>query len=218
MNKQKDKTNAARKKRKNSVELSKIVYSNFTSGRYKLMKTYIKTSVIIASLLLASCVNQNTIISENLMPTTNACAKLSLLEKAYHNDFKDLKEIKVKGRVSNMWRAKYQLFGENCQVFTWGGDQHNYSCRLVAPDEESARTYYQNAKTITQECLGETWNLEESKRARDDGMKTTFTKRVTSEEEKVTFSTHLVSTPGVFSSTWTIYYYVGNSKPPQKNH
>jgi len=179
------------------------------------MKSYTKFTLILSSILLASCVNQNTKIAANIMPTTNACTKLDLLKSAYYTDFESLKEIKTSGRASNIWRAKYQLFGEKCQVFSWGGKQHTYSCRLVAPDEKTAQKYYQSAKKITQECLGEKWLLEESNRAHDDGMKTSFTNHGAKPSEKVTFSTHLVPSSGVFSTTWTIFYYVGNSSQPK---
>lgn len=148
------------------------------------------------------------------MPTTNPCIKLDLLKKAYYDDFAQLKEIKVGSRGSNIWRAKYQLFGENCQVFSWGGKQHNYSCRLVAPDEETAQKYYQGAKRVTQECLGEEWKIEESPRKHDEGMKAIFTNHDAIPSKKVSFSTHLVPSSGIFSTTWTIYYYVGNSTEP----
>jgi len=181
------------------------------------MKTVTKYTLIFSSILLASCVNQNTKIAKNIMPTTNPCTKLDLLKSAYYDDFSQLKEIKVGGRVSNIWRAKYQLFGENCQVFSWGGQQHSYSCRLVAPDEETAQSYYQSAKKISQECLGDEWQLEENKRNHDNGIKASFTNHNAKPSEKVTFSTHLVPTSGLFSTTWTIYYYVGNTTQPTKN-
>ena len=150
------------------------------------------------------------------MPTTNACAKLELLKNAYHDDFTQLKEIKVGARVTNIWKAKYQLFGENCQVFSWGGEQHTYSCSLVAPDEVTAQRFYQSAKKVTKECLGDTWKLEETSRKHDAGMKTSFTNNDAEPNQKVEFSTHLVPTSGLFSTTWTLFYYVGNTKQPQK--
>tara|TARA_B100000809_G_scaffold75606_1_gene73315 strand:+ start:190 stop:732 length:543 start_codon:yes stop_codon:yes gene_type:complete len=180
------------------------------------MKSYTKYTLILSSIFLASCVNQNIKIANNIMPTTNACAKLELLKTAYNDDFTQLKEIKVGGRVSNSWKAKYQLFGENCQVFSWGEKQHTYSCSLIAPDEETAKRYYQGAKKVTQECLGEKWTLEENERVHDDGMKTSFTNYDDKSSEKVTFSTHLVPTSGVFSTTWAIFYYVGNISQPKK--
>ena len=181
------------------------------------MKTSAKLTLILTSILLTSCVNQNTKISAHIMPTSNACTKLNLLKSAYYDDFKQLKEVQIKNRTSQIWKAKYQLFGENCQVFSWGGKQHTYSCRLVAPDEEAAQSYYLNAKKITQQCLGDEWQLEESSRRYDEGMKASFTNHNAKPSEKVTFSTHLVPTPGLFSTTWTIYYYVGNiTKPTNK--
>ncbi len=181
------------------------------------METVTKYPLILSSLLLASCVNQNTAITANLMPTTNPCAKLELLKSAYYDDFTQLKEIRIDGRVSNSWKVKYQLFGKNCQVFSWGGKQHTYSCSLVAPNEETAQNYYQGAKKVTQECLGETWALEESSRKYDDGMKASFTNNDAKSSDKVTFTTHLVPTSGLFSTTWTIYYYVGNPSQPSNN-
>ncbi len=182
------------------------------------MKKYTNLTIILSSIFLTSCVNQNTKISANIMPTSNPCIKLDLLKSAYYDDFKQLKEIKVDSRVSNIWRAKYQLFGDNCQVFSWGGKQHTYSCHLVAPDEETAKHYYQSAKNITQQCLGEQWQLEETSRVHDEGMKARFINRVAKPSEKVSFSTHLVPTSSLFSTTWTIYYYVGNSNEPKKNN
>lgn len=151
------------------------------------------------------------------MPTTSPCTKLELLKTAYYDDFTQLKTTQVAGRATNMWKAKYQLFGENCQVFALGGKQHTYSCRLVAPDEETAKGYYQNAQSVTKQCLGEAWTLEESPRKHDNGMKTTFTNNDANPDEKVTFSTHLVPSSGLFSTTWTLYYYVGNVNQPKSN-
>jgi len=178
------------------------------------MKACTKSTIILSGFFLASCVNQNTKIAANIMPTTNPCTKLELLKTAYYDDFEQLKEIKVRGRVSNIWKAKYQLFGENCQVFSWGGKQHTYSCNLVAPDEETAQHYYQGAKRVTQQCLGDEWKLEESERNHDDGMKASFINHGAKPSEKVTFSTHLVPTSGLFSTTWTVFYYVGNTTQP----
>ncbi|TYK66367.1 hypothetical protein [Colwellia echini] len=179
------------------------------------MKIPLKTLVITSSLLLASCVNQNTKISNNLMPTTNACAKLELIKNDYYTNFSSLKSEEIVGRMSNMWKAKYQLFGENCQIFSWGGAQHTYSCNVIAPDEEAAKKYYENAKKVTQQCLGDEWKFEESNRARDNGLKATFTNVDASPKDLVTFSTQLIPSPGLFSTTWTLYYYIGNIQEPK---
>lgn len=177
------------------------------------MKSTIPLSILFISIFLTSCVNQNKKIAANIMPTTNACTKLSLLKDAYYDDFQSVKEIKMGARSSNVWRAKHQLFGENCQVFSWGGDQHTYSCRLTGLDEETAKHYYRNAKDTTQQCLGVTWQLTENKRVNDEGIKARFDD-ASNPDEKVSFSTHLIPSSGIFSTSWSLYYYVGNNKEP----
>ncbi|MBU2871987.1 hypothetical protein [Colwellia sp. E2M01] len=179
------------------------------------MKTGIKSLAILSSLFLASCANQNTKITDNLMPTTNACVKLELIKKDYSTNFASLKSEEIVGRMSNMWKAKYQLFGENCQIFSWGGAQHTYSCNVVAPDEITAKKYYENAKKVTEQCLGDEWKLEESTRAHDNGLKAMFTHSDPTSKEPVTFSTQLIPSSGLFSTTWTLYYYIGNIKEPK---
>lgn len=177
------------------------------------MSKPLKIAITFTSMLLVSCVNQNTKITNNLMPTTTPCTKLNLIQSAYHTDFDQLKETRITSSASNVWRAKYQLFGKDCQIFSWGAEQKNYSCRIVAPDELTAKKYYQNAKTVTQQCLGDDWHVNEENRKHDDGQKTTFMNNNIS--EKVSVSTHLVPTAGLFSTKWTIYYYVGNSAEPK---
>jgi hypothetical protein len=171
--------------------------------------------LVISSMFMLGCTNQNLKISSTVMPTTNACTKLNALKSGYFDDFSQLKGTKVSSRASDIWKAKYQLFGKNCQIFSWGGKQHTYSCNIVAPDEHTAKQYYENAKNITQQCLGASWQAEELQRKHNDGIKTVFTENNDQLKNKVTFSTHLVSSPGVFSQSWTLFYYVGNMQQPK---
>jgi hypothetical protein len=179
---------------------------------------YYQYGLVISSMFILGCANQNLEISSMVMPTSNACAKLNVLKAGYSDDFSQLKGTKVSSRASDIWKAKYQLFGKNCQVFSWGGKQHTYSCSIVAPDEDTANQYYENAKNVTQQCLGPTWQAEEFQRKHNDGVKTVFTEKSDELKNKVTFSTHLVSSPGVFSKTWTLFYYVGNMQEPTLNN
>ena len=175
---------------------------------------YYQYGLVILSMFLLGCANQNLEISSTVMPTTNACTKLNVLKSAYFDGFSQLKGTKVSSRASDIWKAKYQLFGENCQVFSWGGKQHTYSCSIVAPNEDMANQYYKNAKSITEQCLGSTWQAEEYQRKHNDGVKTVFTENNDELKNKVTFSSHLVSNSGLFSKTWTLFYYVGNMQKP----
>jgi len=169
---------------------------------------YLKGLVIVVSTItLSSCVNQNNIAEQQLEPVSNACQKIDLLINAYDNNFEQLKETKIKARVSNIWQAKYHLIGQNCKIWTWGAAQTTYSCNTIEVDEQNAKNYYQGAKKTLQQCLGTEWQLDESKRNNDNGLKAEYTTK----DKTVTLSTHLVPSTGLFKSKWSVYYYIGKT-------
>lgn len=163
--------------------------------------------IAISMLTLSSCANQNTIAQQQLEPVSNACQKIDLLVNAYDSNFEQLKETQIKARVSNIWQAKYHLIGKDCKIWSWGSDQTTYSCNTREVDEESARQYYEGAKDTLQRCLGKEWQLTESKRNHDDGLKAEYTVK----NKAVTISTHLVPSSGLFKSKWSVYYYIGKT-------
>ena len=172
------------------------------------MKNITKLSLILLTTLLSACANQNTIAQKNLAPVTNPCQKISALIKAYDNGFEQIKMTKIKAKVSNTWKAKYNLVGENCYIWSWGDTQTTYACNISANDEKTAIDNYQNAISTTQQCLDGNWHAKEEPRSNDNGNKTTFT----STTSKVSISTHLVPLDSLFSQKWTVYYYVGKPK------
>jgi hypothetical protein len=169
------------------------------------MNNITKTSLILSGLLLSSCANQNTIAQKELLPVTNPCTKISLLVKAYDDGFEQVKMTKVKSRASTTWKAKYNIIGNNCHIWTLGTAGPTYSCNITADSKEKAEAYYQNAQKTIQECLGKKWEMTEQLRKHDNGVKSTFNEP----NSQVSISTHLVPLDGVFSKQWTIYYYIG---------
>lgn len=167
-----------------------------------------KLSIVTSILTLSSCANQNTIAQQQLEPVSNACQKINFLINAYDSNFEQLKEIQIKARASNIWQAKYHLIGSSCKIWSWGADQSTYSCNTVEVDEESARHYYESTKNTLQQCLGQEWQLVESKRKHDDGFKAEYTTK----NKTVTLSSHLVPSSGIFQSKWSVYYYIGKIK------
>ena len=137
---------------------------------------------------------------------TNPCSKISLLIKAYDDGFEQIKMTKVQARASNTWKAKYNIVGDNCHVWTLGNSQTTYSCNITASDQSTAESYYQNAQQTIQQCLGDTWQMDEQPRKADNGRKSIFTNT----DSQVSLSTHLVPLDSLFSKKWTIYYYIGN--------
>jgi len=163
---------------------------------------------VITATVLSACVNQNIKTYEAYTPVNNPCQKIDALISAYDNNFDVIKEQKIASRASNIWKAKYHLIGNNCQVWSWGGKQTTYSCHTVAPSEEAARNYYRGAVKTAQQCLGNEWQLTESPRKNDSGQKTEFINK----NSEVVLSTHIVPSNSLFSSEWSVYYYVGNTQ------
>lgn len=170
------------------------------------MNNLTKISLILSSALLTACVNQNTIAQKELSPVANPCSKISLLVKAYETGFEQVKMSKVQSRASSTWKAKYNIIGENCHIWTLGNSQTTYSCNITTDDKEMAETYYRNAQQTIQQCLGDEWQMSEQPRKADNGRKSTFT----TPSSQASLSTHIVPLDSLFSEKWTIYYYIGN--------
>lgn len=169
------------------------------------MNKYIKLSLISPPLLLSACVNQNTIAQNKLAPVTNPCQKISMLINAYDDGFEQIKMTKVKARISNTWKAKYNIVGENCHIWTWGGSQTTYACNITANDKDTAENYYANAQKTIQQCLGDSWLMTEEPRKTDEGRKSTFT----TPDKQISLSTHIIPVDSILNKKWTIYYYIG---------
>jgi len=174
-----------------------------------LLKTSLPVSIsILSTCILSACVNQNTIVQKKLTPVTNACPKISALITAYDNNFEQVKISKIKANSSSNWKAKYNLIGENCTIWSWGGTQTTYACSISANNKQTAENYYADAKKITQQCLDNSWTMTEVPRKHDNGLKTTFT----TPNKVASISAHLVPTGSIFNEKWTLYYYIGKPK------
>jgi len=170
------------------------------------MNNLLKLSLIFSPLILSACVNQNTIAQNKLTTVTNPCQKISMLVNAYDDGFEQVKMTKIKARISNTWKAKYNIVGENCHIWTWGNSQTTYACHITANDKKTAENYYHNAKKTIQQCLGDNWLMNEEPRKADNGRKSTFT----TPNKQVSLSTHIVPLDSMFYDKWSVYYYIGN--------
>jgi len=170
-------------------------------------------SVVLTALSACSLqdpTKKQTYLEENQpSPVVNACAKVNALITEYSNNFDRIKEdnIHIKNSISKIWRAKYHLVGNSCQVWARGLKNNTYACSLIAPDEAAATNYFTKAKHTTEKCLGSSWSMVEADRNNNRGKKITFSQAGSA----LTLSTHMVPTAGLFKSEWTVYYYVGNT-------
>jgi hypothetical protein len=158
--------------------------------------------------LIIGCTNQNTVTQNNIKPVSNACQKIDLLIKASHNNFDDMKQSQVKSKSTRIWKAKYDLVGDNCQIWTLASNQLTYSCRIDIDSEELAQQYYSSAKKTTRQCLDDSWLDSEENRINDAGLKTIFSHK----NESANVSAHIVPSRAAFKQQWTVYYYIGASK------
>lgn len=136
----------------------------------------------------------------------STCEKIKGLIAGHGNGFPALKMQKTNARLMDVWKARYNLVGDSCQVWSWGKGQTSYMCALSSPNRETAMEYYDKAKQVTAECVGAEWTLKEGARELGEGMKAQFSHAGT----KTVVGVHAVSTPGLFKSEWTTYYFVGH--------
>lgn len=134
------------------------------------------------------------------------CEKVHALIEGHSKGFPMLKLQKTEARLLDVWKARYHLVGDACQVWQWGQGQFSYMCALSTPNQQTAMDYYEKAKMLTAECLGAQWQPQEGKRELGEGLKTSFVQA----GNKTVVGIHAVATPGLFKDEWTTYYFVGS--------
>jgi hypothetical protein len=175
------------------------------------MKPIYVTLIFLLLILLTSCSSNTQKTSKKQEPTllpkvTKPCDKINALINEYDNDFNKIKLKMMTTKYSRIWKAKYHLVGDNCQVWAWFGNKHTYSCSNIVPNKEIAEYYFQNAKNTAKSCLGTEWVIKESARKNDEGYIVEFNK----EDSDLMLAAHMVPTASLFKSGWTVYYYIGS--------
>ena len=170
--------------------------------------------VLPVSFLLASCAGQNVqpmekpTLAQQQVNQVKACSNLDALISEYDTNFDNIKGKAISTRISSIWRAKHDLIGNNCQVWSWGDSGTTYSCNQPAPNKEVALEYYNRAKEVANQCLADKWQPTESERKNGNGQKIEFSQP----NNNLQIAMHLVPTSGLFKTEWTVYYYVGDNK------
>ena len=136
----------------------------------------------------------------------SVCEKITGLIEGHDKGFPVLRLQKTHAKLMDVWKARYHLVGDSCQVWDWGKGSSSYMCSLTSPNKETALQYYEEAKKVAGECLGAQWTLGESARALGEGKKAQFTRA----GSDTVLGVHAVATPGLFRQEWTTYFFVGN--------
>ena len=167
------------------------------------------TRLATAGLIVFSataCV-ENTQSTKAVVEAMGSCEKVNALLKAHSNGFSNIRTSKSTAASIDIWKARYHLVGQSCQIWGWSGDRFVYVCNATAPTEAVARQWYEKAKAETRACLNNNWSLSEASRTIGNGNKAIFSQP--GSDLKV--ATHVIETRGLFKSEWAAYYFVGNS-------
>ena len=157
-------------------------------------------------ILLSGCdaIKKNAATAE--ISDKDKCTQVKTLIAHHKDGFKDLKgNIHITSRM-DIWDAKYDLVGENCQIWRWSNGKQAYMCSLTVPNKEIAIEKQKQAISFSKQCLGNEWQTENIEREHGRAFRTIFSQA----ENKTVASIHRVKTEGLFKSEWAIYYFIGD--------
>jgi hypothetical protein len=93
---------------------------------------------------------------------------------AYDNRFEALKDTKVKTPYLDVWSAKYNVFGNNCQVTSFNNQTVTYRCQENYKDQQQAVAMHKQAVELTRQCLTKNSNWLETQKESETSLRTTF--------------------------------------------
>lgn len=180
------------------------------------MKILTTLGLVTSSVLLSSC--GNTTANSNLaddgisekVQNYTTCEKIDALVNAYDNDFEEVKLKPINSKISQLWKAKYHLVGNDCQIWSWGNKATTYSCHTTAPSKIIAKQYFESAKNEALKCVDDSWIMTESPSNNNKGLKVEFDNQI----KGMRIATHMVPTGGWSKSVWSVTYYIGSSQQP----
>ena len=165
-----------------------------------------KLAAMIALTVLASCTTTEETAMDAHVGAMSNCEKVEALIAGHQKGFPNLKQSLSNAKLMQVWKARYHLVGDSCQVWGWSADKFSYVCSLTEPNQATAMDHYAKAKNMTRECLGPEWVLKEGKRDMGEGSKAEFAKPGVSTVVTVAAA----SSPAVFKTEWKTYYFVGD--------
>ena len=135
------------------------------------MKTYL--TLILTGLILSGC---SSLTSEQKakLDSLTPCEKMDGLITEFDNRFDALKDTKVQNSYLDVWTAKYNVFGDNCQVTSFNNQTVTYQCQESYKDQQQAVAMHQQAVELTRQCLTKTNNWLETQKESETSLRTTF--------------------------------------------
>lgn len=161
----------------------------------------------LLALSATACV-ENTHSTKAMVDAMSSCEKVNALIKSHSDGFSKIRTNKSITPRIDIWKARYHLVGDSCQVWGLSDNRFDYVCSATAPTEYVARQWYEKAKIETDKCLDDSWTMSESPRSIGNGDKAVFSQK----NSDLKIATHVIETRGLFKSEWATYYFVGNSQ------
>ncbi len=169
----------------------------------KAFKTLVALSL---SILFTACADQETQKNNEAIVNMSSCEKIQALIGAHKDQFKQIRYARQTTNRMDIWRTRYHLIGDRCQIWDWGSGNTDYVCSLIAPEQELAEQRYEKAKQTTRECLDSSWQLTEQARKVGQGSKAVYAQQ----GNNTVVATHVVKIRGLFNTEWITYYFVGD--------
>ena len=152
-------------------------------------------------LALSGCTTTQETAMDAQVAAMSNCDKIDALIAGHKSGFPQLRRSLSSAKVMQVWKARYHLVGDSCQVWEWSAEKFSYVCSLIEPNEETAMDHFGKAKAITRECLSAEWVMQEGKRDLGAGVKAEFSKP----GEATVVTVVAASSPTVFSTEWKTY-------------
>lgn len=117
------------------------------------MSTFKRLGVIlIGSALQVSCSLPGDPQMQAKADELSPCEKVNKLLAAYGDQFNAVKGPLVSQRYMDVWKAKVNAIGSDCQI--WRSGQHaTYMCTRNAPAQEVGEVWFEQAVATAEQCL-----------------------------------------------------------------
>lgn len=163
-------------------------------------------ALLLSLTALQSCTTAQQSELDTKVAALTPCEKVKALIAGHKKGFPQLRMTQTTSRYMDMWKARYHLVGDSCQVWGWGEGKFSYVCSLTEPNKDVAMEHYSKARDATHQCLGEQWVAQEGSRKQGEGIKAEY--RMDGDSTMVTIVA--ASSPTLFESEWKTYFFVGD--------
>ncbi len=161
---------------------------------------------VLAVTVLMGCTTAQETEEGRQVAAMSTCDKINALIEGHAKGFPRLRTSLSSSKYMEVWKARYHLVGDACQVWGSSSDKFSYVCSLTEPNKEVAMEHYTKAKSVTRECLSGDWSMQEGPRDMGEGSKAEFSRAGTDTVVTIVAA----ASPTVFKTEWKTYYLVGN--------